>query len=220
MWITWLKSPPRFFSSLGGLKSLCRWYFSHSDLAVFSTLSVPVASEFCVRNFFSPFHFLLACPLVPARDLLGLTASCLKCLCHYNPWDFSSKSSCLGCDRCSSWKCRGVSALWDKLLPVGTGIDKTYLGTLTLLQTNFLCTSPKVPARASPQAPTMVNQVSWDGLFSLFLGSPLLGSPSQYTACLDSYACLGLCFVDKYPYLYPPLDLLTQDYLLLTFFFF
>lgn len=188
MWITWLKSPPRFFSSLGGLKSVCRWYFSHSDLAVFSTLSVPVASEFCVRNLFSPFHFLLACPLVPARDLLGLTASCLKCLCHYNPWDFSSKSSCLGCDRCSSWKCRGVNALWDKLLPVGTGIDKTYFGTLTLLQTDFLCTSPKVPARASPQAPTMVNQVSWDGLFSLFLGSRLLRSPIH---CLPGLLCLS-----------------------------
>lgn len=85
MWITWLKSPLWFFSSLGGLKSLCRWYFSHSDLAVSSTLSVPVASEFCVRNLFSPFHFLLASSLIPARDLLGLTASCLRCLCHYTP---------------------------------------------------------------------------------------------------------------------------------------
>lgn len=85
--------------------------FFHSVPAV----SVPVAFEHCLRDLFSPSHILLASPLIRATVAgnssvtpFWLTASCLKCLHHFN-WGFSNKSSYL-------WGEKLAAAFWANVL--------------------------------------------------------------------------------------------------------
>lgn len=113
--------------------------FFHSVPAV----SVPVAFEHCLRDLFSPSHILLASPLIRATVAGNSSVTPFSGWLHLASRAFiistgASQTSPLifgvrswqqpsGQMYYSSWKCGEVNVLWDKLLPVVTGIDTMYL---------------------------------------------------------------------------------------------
>lgn len=206
--------------------------WSSSFLDPFNSIGLWV----CVRNLFSPPHILLASPLIPAtvaKNSSGthfwLTASCLKCLCHFKFWDPSSKPSCLGWEVSSSLLGRRTVVLGNvgELMPLRTNFYLLGLELIKLLL-HFDCPMDrlsmqlsKLPSKIQSPGTHYGKSSILDWLFSFFLGSLSWGHlPNPLPAwilVLVTGSALGRNPGYKYPYLYPPLALFTQDCLPLTF---